>query len=239
MYGGLFVGQLWVKEELRGKGYGKQLMLLAEDLARKSQCGFVTVNTFEWEALSFYKKLGFYVEFARHGFDKESVFYFLRKDLSLQKNTKVAFFWITDILKRLNIPYQITGGLAANLYGANRPLEDIDIDIPEECFSTIKSEVKDFIVYEPARFKSETWDLMLMTLNYKGQLIDLSGAFGTKICNKFTNEWQDYPADFSKVEIKKCFDIDVPVISKNELLFYKKVISRSVDLIDVEQIEEK
>jgi hypothetical protein len=37
--------------------------------------------TFEWEALDFYKKLGYYVEFARHGFDKDSVFYFLRKDL--------------------------------------------------------------------------------------------------------------------------------------------------------------
>lgn len=80
MYGGLFVGQLWVKEELRGKGYGTQLMSLAEELARNSQCRFITVNTFEWEALNFYKKLGFYVEFARHGFDKDSVFYFLRKD---------------------------------------------------------------------------------------------------------------------------------------------------------------
>ena len=81
MYGGLFVGQLWVKEDLRRKGYGTQLMSLAEDLARKSQCRFITVNTFEWEALDFYKKLGYYVEFARHGFDKDSIFYFLRKDL--------------------------------------------------------------------------------------------------------------------------------------------------------------
>jgi len=81
MYGGLFVGQLWVREDLRGKGYGKQLMSLAEDLAIKSQCRFIAVNTFEWEALSFYKKLGFYVEFKRSGFDKDSVFYFLRKDL--------------------------------------------------------------------------------------------------------------------------------------------------------------
>lgn len=80
MYGGLFIGQLWVKEELRGKGYGTQLMSLAEELARKSKCQFITVNTFEWEALTFYKKLGFYVEFERKGYDKDSIFYFLRKD---------------------------------------------------------------------------------------------------------------------------------------------------------------
>jgi ribosomal protein S18 acetylase RimI-like enzyme len=81
MYGGLFVGQLWVQEALRGKGYGKQLMSLAEDLAKKSQCRFISVNTFGWEALDFYKKLGFYVEFERCGFDKDSIFYFLRKDI--------------------------------------------------------------------------------------------------------------------------------------------------------------
>ncbi len=81
MYGGLYVGQLWMAEELRGKGYGTQLMQKAEALAKESKCNFIAVNTFDWEALDFYKKLGFYVEFKRKGFDKNSVFYFLRKDL--------------------------------------------------------------------------------------------------------------------------------------------------------------
>ena len=81
MYGGLFVDQLWVTEKFRGKGYGTQLMQKAEALAKESKCNFIAVNTFDWEALDFYKKLGFYVEFERKGFDKNSVFYFLRKDL--------------------------------------------------------------------------------------------------------------------------------------------------------------
>lgn len=81
MYGGLFVGQLWVSEPLRGKGYGTKLMLKAEALAKESKCNFIAVNTFDWEAPEFYKKLGFYVEFERKGFDQNSVFYFLRKDI--------------------------------------------------------------------------------------------------------------------------------------------------------------
>lgn len=81
MYGGLYVGQLWVTESLRGNGYGTQLMHKAEALAKENKCNFIAVNTFDWEALEFYKKLGFYVEFERKGFDKNSVFYFLRKDL--------------------------------------------------------------------------------------------------------------------------------------------------------------
>src|SRR3984885_3227791 len=69
MYGGLFVGQLWVAEQLRGNGYGSKLMQSAEMLAKESNCNFIAVNTFDWEALDFYRKLGFYIEFERKGFD--------------------------------------------------------------------------------------------------------------------------------------------------------------------------
>ena len=81
LYGCLYVDQLWVNDELRGKGFGKQLMLEAEHHAIRSQCHFMAVNTMDWEALDFYKKLGFEVEFERRGFDKNSVFYYMRKDL--------------------------------------------------------------------------------------------------------------------------------------------------------------
>lgn len=36
----------------------------------------------DWEALGFYQKLGFIIEFERRGFLKDSVFYFLRKKFS-------------------------------------------------------------------------------------------------------------------------------------------------------------
>lgn len=81
LYGCLYVDALWVKEAFQGLGYGTQLMQKVEDLAKEKHCHFITVNTFDWEALDFYKKLGFFVEFERRGFDKNSIFYFLRKDL--------------------------------------------------------------------------------------------------------------------------------------------------------------
>lgn len=154
----------------------------------------------------------------------------------MTNNTKSAFLWIINILNKLDVPFQITGGLAARAYGATRPLEDIDIDIPEDKFSLVKTNVDSFVVYGPEQFKDGSWDLMLMTLNYHGQQIDLSGASHTKICNRATKKWQDLPANFSTAEIKTLFDVDVPVIAKNELLQYKKIIARPVDLIDIEQI---
>lgn len=79
-YGCLYIDQLWVDESLREKGHGTELMIMAENLAQKKECLFMAVNTMNWEALNFYKKLGFKVEFERHGFEKNSIFYFLRKD---------------------------------------------------------------------------------------------------------------------------------------------------------------
>ncbi len=82
LYGCLYVDQLWMEEALRGKGYGTQLMIAAEKLGRELGCTFSAVNTMDWEALGFYKKLGYQVELERRGFLKNSIFYFLRKDIS-------------------------------------------------------------------------------------------------------------------------------------------------------------
>lgn len=73
--------------------------------------------------------------------------------------------------------------------------------------------------------------------NYNGQLIDLSGSSTTKIFNKKTHKWQFCRVDFLKAETKRCFDLEVPVVSKKELLSYKKITARTVDLIDIKQIE--
>lgn len=80
-YGCLYVDMLWLKDELRKKGLGKQLMAEAEKIGRERHCTFSTVDTMDWEALPFYEKLGYSIEFVRKGFEKESKMYMLRKEL--------------------------------------------------------------------------------------------------------------------------------------------------------------
>lgn len=155
------------------------------------------------------------------------------------KDTKAALIWITDILKKHQIPFQITGGLAAIAYGVSRPLEDIDIDIPDDKFNLVENEVKNYIVYGPTRFKSEKWDLLLMTLNYLGQDIDLSGADQTYICDEKTKEWIKLVEDLLNAPIKSIFGLQLPVIPYDKLINYKKILSREVDLIDIQQLESK
>jgi GNAT superfamily N-acetyltransferase len=80
-YGCLYVDMLWVRSLLRGKGWGTKLMQEAENLGKKEGCSFSTVNTMDWEALPFYEKLGYTIEFTREGYQKNSKMYFLRKEL--------------------------------------------------------------------------------------------------------------------------------------------------------------
>ncbi len=58
-----------------------QLMLEAEKIGKERNALFATVNTIDWEALPFYQKLGYDVEFTREGYEKKSKMFFLRKSL--------------------------------------------------------------------------------------------------------------------------------------------------------------
>ena len=54
-------------DSLRDKDYGTKLVRAAEQYGLEHECTFAAVNTMDWEALGFYKKLGFEIEFERHG----------------------------------------------------------------------------------------------------------------------------------------------------------------------------
>ncbi len=81
LYGCVQIEMLWVAKELRHKEWGLKLMREAEAIARERKCRFATVNTMEWEALSFYQKIGYQIEFTREGYDKQSKMYYLRKKI--------------------------------------------------------------------------------------------------------------------------------------------------------------
>ncbi len=82
IYGNLYVNLLWVSEELRGLGIGTKIMEQAEEIAHERNCRFITLTTMDFEALPFYQKLGFHIEFERTGYDKDSTMYYLKKLLN-------------------------------------------------------------------------------------------------------------------------------------------------------------
>ncbi len=155
----------------------------------------------------------------------------------METNPKKAFHWIVDILKRHDIPFEIDGGLAARAYGAERELVDIDLVIPEDRFDEIIPEVEAYIQFGPSQFVDDKWNLLLMTLDYEGQSIDIAGSEHQKYFDETKHEWISSPADFSKSERKLIFGEEVGVIPKERLIEEKRHLGREVDLIDLEFLE--
>ena len=55
----LEIEYLFVKEDLRGQGIGSQLLKQAESEAKKRNCRFAFVNTYQFQAPAFYQKHGY------------------------------------------------------------------------------------------------------------------------------------------------------------------------------------
>jgi GNAT superfamily N-acetyltransferase len=72
---------LWVKEELRGHGYGHRLLIAAEDEARQRGAKNVFLDTFSFQAPDFYKKHGYQVFGELPDFPPGHQRYFLAKQL--------------------------------------------------------------------------------------------------------------------------------------------------------------
>jgi hypothetical protein len=152
------------------------------------------------------------------------------------KDTESAFKWIIHILQKHDIPFQIKGGFASRLYGVKRDLADIDISIPEDRYEDLIPYVKEFIVYGPEQYKDDEWDLKLMTLTYKDQDIDIAGAYEKKNFDKVNQKWVPTPHNLDNSVYMEVYGLNVPVITKEDLIAYKKLIQRDVDIFDVEAL---
>jgi ribosomal protein S18 acetylase RimI-like enzyme len=83
-WGALAVKFLWVSEECRRHSIGKSLMERAFEKGRKLECPFVYLETMSFQAVDFYKSLGFEENFVRHGYAHGTSFHYLQKNLNAE-----------------------------------------------------------------------------------------------------------------------------------------------------------
>jgi GNAT superfamily N-acetyltransferase len=77
----LYVNLMWLKEEFRGRGFGRQLLALAEEEARQRGAEYAYLDTFSFQAPDFYKKQGYEVFGELQDFPPGHQRYFLSKKL--------------------------------------------------------------------------------------------------------------------------------------------------------------
>jgi GNAT superfamily N-acetyltransferase len=75
---------LWVRENARGKGYGRRLLLAAEEEALERGCRYAKIDTFSFQALEFYEKMNYSIFGVLEDDVSKYTWYFLKKDLTPQ-----------------------------------------------------------------------------------------------------------------------------------------------------------
>ncbi len=77
----LEIEYLFVKEELRGQGIGSKLLQRAESEAKKRNCRFAFVNTYQFQAPDFYLSHGYKEVFILQDYPYTGKRYYYQKDL--------------------------------------------------------------------------------------------------------------------------------------------------------------
>ena len=150
-------------------------------------------------------------------------------------NQKTVLKRIAGVFQKNKIPFQITGGLAAILYGARRPLYDIDIDVYKKDIAKVRELFFDYIETDLGHISDEKFDLYLLTLNLDGVFVDISQIEDAYVVDKDGNR-KKMDTDISKAQRVNWEGLNLTVQNKQELIEYKRLLRRDTDLMDIEQI---
>ncbi len=158
----------------------------------------------------------------------------------MNEKTRNALKWIAGILNDNKIPYRVGGGAATYLYGSGRAVNDIDISISGKYFPVILPLVKDYIVAGPKHYKNDKWDCDTLSLNYKGQDIDLTDVDTLLMSKKDGSGWirnkeiyQKYPDSVKEVD-----GVAVSLMDPRALLEYKRELDGEHQESDRKFLEE-
>lgn len=160
----------------------------------------------------------------------------LSEHQSMQKGME-ALAWILAILKKLAVPVQAAGGLAALAHGSRRPLVDLDFYVPTAHLDSIARAVSEYVVRPPTAHHDDWWDVVFMKIEYGGCEIELAGSEEALYYDGVAGQWKPADVNFGSSIVCDVLGVAVPVMPAAQLIAYKRALGRAVDLEDVAQIE--
>ena len=151
---------------------------------------------------------------------------------------QVAAQWIVGLLRDRNIPYLICGGLAAKGYGSERELNDIDLFVPGEHFSSVVQAGQEYISKAATHYREEGWDLTYVQFKHEGIKVEVGNADGPQIYDAGRETWIPLNIDFSRYRTVNLLGLELPLMLEEDLVRYKAALSRPVDIEDIRAIRE-
>lgn len=153
------------------------------------------------------------------------------RDVLTENQFRVLIFLVST-LEQNQIQYQVTGGLAGNVYGSTWPLHDIDLEVLQKDFDRVAILFNNFKVFGPSRFVDEEFDLMLLRLVLDGVEVDINqveDAFGfTPVGIRFS-----FDTNLDRARHIDFFGLSLYVQPLEDLIAYKSLLGRTADLKDL------
>ncbi|MGL5058611.1 MAG: nucleotidyltransferase domain-containing protein [Microcoleus sp.] len=129
------------------------------------------------------------------------------------------------------IPYQITGGLAGNIYGSTWPLHDIDIEVPQTRIAEVAELFKKYTVRPLSRFVDEEFDLMFLALRINDIDVEINQVEDAFIFSDGIR--LPLNTDLSKARKMNFLGLDMLVQPLDDIIKYKKLLQRNNDVSDL------
>lgn len=142
---------------------------------------------------------------------------------------------VVSVLNEHQIPYQITGGFAGNIYGSLWPAHDIDLEVSARDMPLLARLFANHITQPLHHFINDEFDLWLITLDIDGIEIDVNQAEECYLINK-AGQKQLLCTDLSTAEVHDFMGIKVSVQPLEQLIAYKKTIGRVADVADLQRL---
>lgn len=94
-------------------------------------------------------------------------------------------------------------------------------------------------VSKPAKHyieEAEGWNVKYVQFKYGETMIEVGSSKDIEIFDTSLKEWVELEVDFSKIEYRSVYGINIPLMAKEDLINYKKALARPVDLHDIDAL---
>ncbi len=132
---------------------------------------------------------------------------------------------------RHKISYQVTGGLAGNIYGSKWPLHDIDIEVSQRDMAKVVELFREYTVRPLFRFVDEEFHLMLLGLCINDIEVEINQAEEAFIFSDGVRIQLD--TDLGKAKKIRFLGLYILVQPLDDIIKYKQLLKRNNDVNDL------
>jgi hypothetical protein len=168
----------------------------------------------------------------------------MAKQEEMQKEALAALQHMIPLLKKFK--WVITGGFACYVYGVQRPITDIDIDIDtrkdDPQFQSLLASLEPYQSQPLEHFVDKNYDNYSFEATFGEQVVDICPMAELKIFNQSSRSYElFYSEGFPATELISFFGFELPLLSKELIIKNKEMLvwQRDSDRSDIKGLRAK